>query len=56
MCIGGSFCGGNMFQANQSYAAIAEILLFELNVILYGAILATFGWHCYHRWYQIIGR
>jgi AGCS family alanine or glycine:cation symporter len=26
MCIGGSFGGGNMFQANQSYAQVAEVL------------------------------
>jgi AGCS family alanine or glycine:cation symporter len=26
MCIGGSFGGGNMFQANQSYAQVAQVL------------------------------
>lgn len=26
MCIGGSLGGGNMFQANQSYAAVAEVV------------------------------
>jgi Na+/alanine symporter len=26
MCIGGSFGGGNMFQANQSYEAVAEVV------------------------------
>ena len=26
MCIGGSFGGGNMFQANQSYAQVADVL------------------------------
>jgi AGCS family alanine or glycine:cation symporter len=28
MCIGGSFGGGNMFQANQSYAQVADIMPF----------------------------
>jgi len=28
MCIGGSFGGGNMFQANQSYAQVADIVPF----------------------------
>ncbi len=28
LCIGGSFGGGNMFQANQSYAQVAELLPF----------------------------
>ena len=28
MCIGGSFGGGNMFQANQSYAQVADVLPF----------------------------
>ncbi len=28
MCIGGSFGGGNMFQANQSYAQVAQVLPF----------------------------
>ena len=41
MCIGGSFGGGNMFQANQSYAAIAEIVPFELSATVYGVVLAT---------------
>lgn len=27
-CIGGAFGGGNMFQANQSYATVAEVLPF----------------------------
>ena len=43
MCIGGSFGGGNMFQANQSYAAIAEIVpaLTVGDGLLYGVILAV---------------
>ena len=42
MCIGGSFGGGNMFQANQSYAAVAEIvpLLQTGDGLLYGVLLA----------------
>jgi AGCS family alanine or glycine:cation symporter len=43
MCIGGSFGGGNMFQANQSYAQVAEVLPFFAGgwgSLAYGMILA----------------
>ncbi|MEL6345284.1 MAG: alanine/glycine:cation symporter family protein [Myxococcota bacterium] len=42
MCIGGSLGGGNMFQANQSYAAVKEIvpLLGYGDGLLYGIMLA----------------
>ena len=41
LCIGGSFGGGNMFQANQSYAAVAgAIPWFEGKAWLYGILLA----------------
>lgn len=41
MCIGGSFGGGNMFQANQSFQAVQEVVpLFEGRGWLYGIILA----------------
>ena len=44
MCIGGSFGGGNMFQANQSYVAVAELVPFfgetEYGSLVYGVILA----------------
>ncbi len=41
MCIGGSFGGGNMFQANQSYAAVKDVIpLFDGNAWLYGILLA----------------
>lgn len=41
LCIGGSFGGGNMFQANQSYAAVkGAIPWFEGKSWLYGIILA----------------
>lgn len=41
MCIGGSFGGGNMFQANQSYAAVAQVVpIFADYSWLYGIILA----------------
>lgn len=40
-CIGGSFGGGNMFQANQSYAGVAGVLpVFQNLSWLYGIILA----------------
>lgn len=40
-CIGGSFGGGNMFQANQSYAAVAEVLpIFAGRSWLYGLVAA----------------
>ncbi len=43
MCIGGSLGGGNMFQANQSYAAVAEVVpLFADRAWLYGILLAGF--------------
>ena len=43
MCIGGSLGGGNMFQANQSYAAVAEImpLMTAGDGLLYGIVLAV---------------
>jgi len=41
MCIGGSLGGGNMFQANQSYAAVAEVVpIFADYSWLYGVMLA----------------
>ena len=41
MCIGGSLGGGNMFQANQSYAAVAEVVpIFADYAWLYGLMLA----------------
>lgn len=41
LCIGGSFGGGNMFQANQSYAAVSgAVPWFEGKAWLYGIILA----------------
>ena len=45
MCIGGSFGGGNMFQANQTYAQLASDAVFPAlrstsGSVLFGAILA----------------
>ena len=41
LCIGGSFGGGNMFQANQSFAAVSEAIpFFQGKAWLYGLILA----------------
>ncbi len=41
MCIGGSFGGGNMFQANQSLAAVKDLIpIFETYPAAYGLILA----------------
>lgn len=43
MCIGGSFGGGNMFQANQSYAQVADVLpVFsgDWGALGYGILLA----------------
>lgn len=41
MCVGGSFGGGNMFQANQSFAAISEVIpFFADKAWLYGLVLA----------------
>jgi len=39
-CLGGAFGGANMFQANQSYGAVATVLPF-LPKWLYGLILLT---------------
>ncbi len=44
MCIGGSLGGGNMFQANQSYAQVALVLPFfggGWGALSYGLILAV---------------
>lgn len=42
MCIGGSFGGGNMFQANQSYQAVADAIpWFKDHAVVYGLILAA---------------
>ncbi len=44
MCMGGSFGGGNMFQANQSYAAVSDLVPFlkefEYGALLYGVVLS----------------
>ena len=43
MCIGGSFGGGNMFQANQSYVQFAEVfpaLGGTLGAVVFGLVLA----------------
>jgi AGCS family alanine or glycine:cation symporter len=42
MCIGGSFGGGNMFQSNQSYRQVADVLPFldGGGAIFFGAALA----------------
>jgi len=43
MCIGGSFGGGNMFQANQSYAQVADVLpIFSgaWGALAYGLLLS----------------
>lgn len=41
LCIGGSFGGGNMFQANQAFAQVAsKIPFFEGNGVVFGIILA----------------
>lgn len=41
LCIGGSFGGGNMFQANQAFVQVSsKVPLFEGNGALFGAILA----------------
>ncbi len=43
LCIGGSFGGGNMFQANQSYAQVAELLPVlqgRGGAFVYGLLLA----------------
>jgi len=44
MCIGGSFGGGNMFQANQSYAMLASELPFldgPVGAVGFGLVLAA---------------
>ena len=45
MCIGGSFGGGNMFQANQAAAQLTERfdvqLWEELQVLLFGVVMAV---------------
>lgn len=43
LCVGGSFGGGNMFQANQSFAQLEEVFpVFKDNGFYYGLILALF--------------
>lgn len=42
MCIGGSFGGGNMFQANQSYVAVADVIpWFADHAWVYGVGIAV---------------
>jgi AGCS family alanine or glycine:cation symporter len=44
MCVGGSFGGGNMFQANQSWAQAAAVLPFldgRAGAAIYGLVLAV---------------
>jgi len=43
MCIGGSFGGGNMFQANQSFAQLSSVLPMMANrvgAVIFGLLLA----------------
>jgi AGCS family alanine or glycine:cation symporter len=43
MCVGGSFGGGNMFQANQSYAQVSSVLPFfggGWGALAYGVLLS----------------
>ncbi len=41
MCIGGSFGGGNMFQANQAFAQTARVIpFFEGKALLFGVAVA----------------
>ncbi len=41
MCIGGSFGGGNMFQANQAFAQTARVIpFFEGKALLFGILVA----------------
>ncbi len=41
LCVGGSFGGGNMFQANQAYVQVAsKVDIFQNNGALFGVILA----------------
>jgi AGCS family alanine or glycine:cation symporter len=40
MCIGGSLGGGNMFQANQAFAAVAE----AVNQVSPGSDISGYGW------------
>jgi AGCS family alanine or glycine:cation symporter len=45
MCIGGSFGGGNMFQANQSYAQVSYVLPFLqgwMGAAAFGVVLCFF--------------
>lgn len=43
LCIGASFGGGNMFQANQAFVQVsAKVPLFQGNGALFGVILAIF--------------
>ena len=44
MCIGGSFGGGNMYQANQSYAQVSSVLPFLAGgggAVVFGLLLAV---------------
>jgi len=42
LCVGGSFGGGNMFQANQAFVQVSnKVPLFEGNGALFGTILAV---------------
>lgn len=44
LCVGGSFGGGNMFQANQSYALLKDVMPFidnDAGSIMYGVFLAV---------------
>lgn len=42
MCIGGSFGGGNMFQANQAFAQTARVIpFFEGKALLFGILVAV---------------
>jgi alanine or glycine:cation symporter, AGCS family len=52
LCIGGSFGGGNMFQANQAFAQLASEFTFMADYgALFGVVLC-FCRNCDHWWHQ----
>ena len=54
LCIGGSFGGGNMFQANQAYAQLSgQFPILDGNGPMFGFLTCYFSWYSNYRGYQI---
>ena len=53
LCIGGSFGGGNMFQANQAYAQLRSVFYVRGKWPRVRILTCYFSWYSNYWWHQI---